>query len=84
MEEAGKRDKPSADMIDHLVARFHLDKHNAIVVGDTTHDIHMAQAANIPVIAISHGSHDSERLTNAKPDHLVHSIAELNDLLLSL
>ncbi len=84
INEIQGQNKPAGDMIDFLVNNHQLVTDNAIVVGDTTHDIGMAKAARLPVIAITHGSHGIERLNAAKPDHMVHSIPELKNMLLRL
>lgn len=80
----GLKDKPEPDMLLHLLEEYNLLPHEAIMVGDTTFDIHMAQAAGVKNIAITHGAHDVAKLQAAKPDHLVHNVPELEALLDSL
>jgi phosphoglycolate phosphatase len=80
----GLQDKPAPDMLLHLLEENNILPHEAIMVGDTTFDIHMAQAANVKNIAITHGAHDVMRLKAANPDYLVHNVPELEALLDSL
>ena len=75
------KDKPAPDMLLHLMAAEKLEPHQVIMVGDTTFDIHMAQAANVKSIAITHGAHDVTRLQAANPNYLVHNVPELEVLL---
>lgn len=84
IDEIGGLHKPAADMIHFLTNRHELCPDNACVVGDTVSDIQMGQAAGLMTIGITHGSHDEDRLRQAKPDHIVHSIPDLKHLLLTL
>lgn len=85
IHEIGGQYKPAADMIHFLVDRHELClDEGACVVGDTVSDIQMGQAAGLLTIGITHGSHDEERLREAKADYIVHSIPELSQLLSGL
>ncbi|SDG25725.1 phosphoglycolate phosphatase [Lentzea fradiae] len=48
---------------------------NAVMVGDTTHDVLMAHGAGMSSIAVSYGVHSVDQLLNANPTWLVDSFA---------
>ncbi|MEU3646216.1 HAD family hydrolase [Lentzea sp. NPDC034063] len=48
---------------------------NAVMVGDTTHDIHMAHGAGMSSVAVSYGVHSVDQLLSANPTWLVDSFA---------
>jgi phosphoglycolate phosphatase len=47
------------------------------MVGDTTHDIEMANNAGVSSIAVTYGAHEPEKLGTARPHVTVHSPEEL-------
>jgi len=47
------------------------------MIGDAVSDIHAAKQASVKSIAVSWGHQSLERLSNARPDHVVHSAGEL-------
>jgi len=48
---------------------------NAVMVGDTTHDVLMAHAAGMASIGVTYGVHSVEQLLSANPTWLVDSFA---------
>ncbi|MEV0615739.1 HAD family hydrolase [Nonomuraea sp. NPDC050404] len=50
---------------------------HAVVVGDTTHDIHMAGAASMRSIAVTYGVHGAAELATASPTWVVGTFAEV-------
>ena len=52
------------------------------MVGDTTHDLQMAQNAGVPAVAVSFGAHNEDELLAFKPLFLAHSMAELHGWLM--
>lgn len=63
--------KPAPDMVLTLMERMQLQADEAVVVGDTTFDILMGNAAGCRTIAVSYGNHTRERLTTANPSYIV-------------
>lgn len=57
--------------------------HEALMVGDTSFDLDMAAAANMPALAMSHGAHDMARLEASKPLDILHNINELRDWIIT-
>jgi len=47
------------------------------VVGDTPHDIHAAHANQQPAIAVATGIYSCEQLSEAQPERVLHSFADL-------
>ncbi|MEO8558876.1 MAG: HAD-IA family hydrolase [Rhodospirillales bacterium] len=47
--------KPDPGHLLHLLRRFERDHKNAVMVGDSIHDVQAAKAAGIPVIAVTWG-----------------------------
>jgi phosphoglycolate phosphatase len=47
------------------------------MVGDTTHDVQMAQNAKVDVVAMGHGAHPPEQLQELNPLALMGDFAEL-------
>ena len=76
--------KPHPTMLHELLDELNLSAKQAVMVGDTYYDIEMAQAAQMPNIAVSYGAHSSDDLQRAKPDALVHNVNQLAQCLLSI
>lgn len=71
--------KPAPTMVLEICEELGLRPANALVIGDTTHDIGMARAAKASVLAVTYGAHDHDVLRQAEPVQCVHSVAELHD-----
>jgi len=69
--------KPHPEMVEKALDETGVNAHNAIVIGDTTYDIHMAANANVKSIGVAWGYHDAEELTHAGAAHIVHDYSEL-------
>lgn len=59
--------KPDPLMLQSLLEEHGLPAQQAIMVGDTTFDMEMAQRAGVPRIAVSYGAHSLERLAMYDP-----------------
>jgi len=57
--------KPDPAMAHHAARLLGVPVTSCVMVGDTTHDVRMARAAGMPVIALTHGAHDHATLTAA-------------------
>lgn len=61
------RSKPHPLMLEELLDCFNLQPEQALMVGDTTHDLNMAHAIGMPCVALVQGAHDAETLASAEP-----------------
>ncbi|MBA2667843.1 MAG: HAD-IA family hydrolase [Trueperaceae bacterium] len=69
--------KPAPDVI--LRALGALRARGTWMVGDTVHDVEAGKAARLSTYALTWGTHDAERLREAKPDRLCDAIEPLLD-----
>ena len=69
--------KPHPQMLEELFAEFALPPSSVLMIGDTTHDLMMANNAGCVGVGVTYGAHTHETLQTASPLHCVHSIAEL-------
>jgi phosphoglycolate phosphatase len=74
--------KPDPTMLHSILEELNLAPHEAIMIGDTSHDLKMAQNAGVDSIGVTFGVHDREVLNQYKPKVVVDSLAELHQLLL--
>ena len=54
--------KPNPLMLEQILAELNVDVSRALMVGDTTFDMEMAQAINMDRVALSHGVHSLEQM----------------------
>jgi phosphoglycolate phosphatase len=73
--------KPDPWMLRDLGQVLQIDPSRMLMIGDTTHDIGMAQAAGAASLAVLYGAHDPEALRAIGPDAIVASVPELADWL---
>lgn len=69
--------KPHPEMGQIILKKLAVCEMNAVMVGDTTHDIKMANALGIPSIAVSYGVHDISTLQTVNPTWVVHSFSDV-------
>lgn len=69
--------KPDPLMIDEILAKTGVSRTNAVMIGDTTYDLEMAQAAGIDSIAVTYGVHSRGRLEIFEPTTFVKDFNEL-------
>ena len=69
--------KPSPEGVFQILNELKVSPENAIMVGDSSHDIHAAQAAGIRSCAVTYGYRSLEILKKAKPDFVIHKIGDL-------
>lgn len=75
------RSKPDPQMLLSLLAELSVAPEQAVMIGDTSYDMQMAQAAGIDRIGITLGVHDRDILNHYQPIAIVDSLAELQQLL---
>ena len=71
------RSKPDPAMLAEILRFYGLDPQQAIMIGDTTYDMEMAQRIGMPAIGVRWGVHDDEALGRFGPRAIVGSVAEL-------
>ncbi|MGA7749892.1 MAG: HAD-IA family hydrolase [Gallionella sp.] len=64
-------------MLFELMEELSASAERTLMVGDTTHDLQMAQNAKVDVVAMGHGAHPPEQLQELNPLALVADFAEL-------
>jgi phosphoglycolate phosphatase len=69
--------KPDPAMLIELMDELGASAGRTLMVGDTTHDVQMAQNAKVDAVAIGHGAHPPEQLRELNPLALVGDFAEL-------
>jgi phosphoglycolate phosphatase len=69
--------KPHPQMLNELLDELAIPAERAVMIGDTEYDMAMAQAANMPRIAVSYGAHAVERLLPYQPELVVDTFTQL-------
>lgn len=78
-ETAGK---PNPLMLEQILAETGKDVDDAVFVGDSIHDIRMANNIDMDSIAVSYGCEKADVLAQETPSALVNSVKDLKKLLL--
>ncbi|HEY9095807.1 MAG TPA: HAD-IA family hydrolase [Hydrogenophaga sp.] len=73
-ETAGK---PSPVMLMELMREFGVPAERTLMVGDTTHDLQMAQNAGCASVGVSYGAHEPGAFEALGPRFVAHSVSEL-------
>lgn len=76
--------KPAPDMIIQLLKELGITAADAVMIGDSVHDMAMAQNANIDRIGVTMGVGDAKALAQYQPIAVVDSLLELLNLLTNL
>lgn len=76
--------KPDPRMLRELLRELGVPVTRAIMIGDTTYDLAMAEALGMASIGVTYGVHDSERLLRHQPLALCDSVDALAARLASL
>jgi phosphoglycolate phosphatase len=74
--------KPHPGMLMTILDTLATPSEKALMIGDTTHDLTMANAAGVASAAIAHGAHEREALVNCQPLVMVNNLQELREWLL--
>jgi phosphoglycolate phosphatase len=69
--------KPAPDMLRELMAELGTSEANTLMIGDTVHDLQMAEHAGVPAVAVSYGAHAKSDLAARAPLACLDSIDEL-------
>ena len=73
--------KPHPDMLLHLLELAGVERGEALMIGDTTHDLEMARNAGVAAVAVSYGAHPREALERHAPLAIVDSPQALREWL---
>lgn len=73
--------KPDPLMLTQILAELGLQPEQAVMIGDSIHDLAMAQALAMPRIGVTWGVHDRARLAGHEPVAIVDTMAQLRQLL---
>jgi phosphoglycolate phosphatase len=74
--------KPHPAMVLEILGELSVAPEQAIVIGDTSHDMLMAQNAGVDRLAVSYGAHEHEDLLAHDPVALLHSFGEVRQWLM--
>ena len=78
-ETAGK---PDPLMLHELMREFGVAPERTLMIGDTTHDLAMAQHAGCASLGVSYGAHDPAGFAAHQPLSVLHSVAQLHEWLM--
>lgn len=73
--------KPHPSMLEQLTDQLGADVRRTLMVGDTTHDLQMANNAGTLAAGVSYGAHPIEELRACQPLDIFHSFVELKQWL---
>jgi len=76
--------KPHPWMLEDLFDELSVHPREAVMIGDTSHDLRMAEAAGCRAVAVSYGAHPKEHLLAHQPFALVNEVAGLRAVLQEL
>ena len=69
--------KPHPAMLFELMEELSVSAERTLMVGDTTHDVQLAQNAGVDVVAVAYGAHPAEQLLALQPLALMQDFAQL-------
>ena len=73
--------KPHPAMLLELMRQLAAAPAQALMIGDTSHDVEMARSANVDAVAVSYGAHAEADLRALRPRACLASVAELRQWL---
>lgn len=71
------RSKPDPAMLIEILAFYNIRPNEAVMIGDTTYDLEMAETIGMPAIGVKWGVHSHELLARHSPRAIVGTVAEL-------
>jgi len=75
--------KPDPRMLHDLMGDLVVPPERTVMIGDTTHDLQLAQNAGVACIGVSYGAHDHGAFEPYAPRFVAHSTAELHAWLIT-
>jgi len=73
--------KPHPAMLQELTRELGQDLKRTVMIGDTTHDLLMANNAGAAGIAVEYGAHPVEQLQSCQPVYSAQTVAQLHEWL---
>lgn len=73
--------KPHPAMLQELTDQLGHDLRRTVMIGDTTHDLQMANNAGASAIAVHYGAHPEQMLRECNPVFSANDVTELHDWL---
>lgn len=74
--------KPHPEMLESLLSALNVDACDALMIGDTSFDLEMAQSANVDSIGVTFGVHPEDVLLKYNPVKIAHDVTELHRYLI--
>lgn len=71
------KSKPHPEMLHEILEELNFSAPQALMIGDSEHDLKMANNASMQSIGVTHGVHDAETLNRHKP---LTCLADITDL----
>jgi phosphoglycolate phosphatase len=75
------KSKPHPEMLHEILHQLNFSATQALMIGDSEHDLKMANNANMPSIGVTQGVHDRAILAKHNPLACLSDIADLSDYL---
>ena len=69
--------KPHPEMLQQILRQLDVPAEQAVMVGDTCHDMKMAQAIAMPRVGVTHGVHGRDVLSQFSPKAIIDTMPEL-------
>jgi phosphoglycolate phosphatase len=73
--------KPHPAMLQELTRELGQDMRRTVMIGDTSHDLLMANNAGAGAIAVQYGAHPADQLAACNPLYSAATVAELHQWL---
>ncbi len=73
--------KPHPGMLQAVMESLTATPAGTLMIGDTTHDLEMAQAAGVAALAVTYGAHEREALVQQQPLAIIDTPPALRDWL---
>lgn len=76
------KSKPHPEMLHEILDELNFAASQTLMIGDSEHDLKMANNANVQCIGVTHGVHDAKTLERFNPLICLNNITELSDYLI--
>jgi phosphoglycolate phosphatase len=76
------KSKPHPEMLHEILDELNFSASQALMIGDSEHDLKMANNANMQCIGITHGVHDAATLGKYNPLTCLDNITQLSEYLI--
>lgn len=74
--------KPHPGMLNAVMDALAVQPQSTVMIGDTTHDLEMANAAGVDSVAVTYGAHEREALHGCNPLAMIDDVSGLREWLL--